>query len=126
MTHKITDIVAAISKMKGLTVEQMLDRIGELFPDAKLEQIDRAFRIAADDEREEARRLAREANAVDHAATVFDGMPEGTTLLEAAESKAKLGDPVAIELLAHLNSPRVRLSSALWVAACEADAERWR
>jgi hypothetical protein len=126
VTQKITDIVAVISKMKDLTAEQMFDRVGELFPDAKLEQIDRAFRIAADDEREEARRLTREADAIDHVRPVFDGMPKNTTLREAAESKTQLGDPVATALLAHLNSPTVRLSSALWVAACEADTERWR
>lgn len=51
--------------------------------------------------------------------TIFDGLPEGTTLQEAAEIKARGGDPLAIAWLAHQNSRASRLYHALFDAAVD-------
>ncbi len=124
MTYKTTDIVAALSKMKGLRMEEMIVRLGEQFPDASHDQITAAFEIAADDAREEARKSQREAAALKTLRPLLDGMPKGTTLGQAAEIKARLGDPLAMAFLADINSSQVRIGEALWRAACEADP-RW-
>ncbi|KWV50481.1 hypothetical protein AS156_14240 [Bradyrhizobium macuxiense] len=121
---KTVDIVAALGQMQGLTIEQMFARLGEQFPDAGLDQIEAAFKIAASDADETARRLQREAAALEGMGELLDGMPKGTTVRQAAEIKAKRGDQLAIAFLAHINSPEVRIGEALWRAACEADP-RW-
>jgi hypothetical protein len=84
VTYKTTNIVAALSDMKGMKLEEMLARTAELFPDAGLEQMHHAFEIAADDAREEARKMEAESKWLDSVAPVFDGLPKGTTLEEAA------------------------------------------
>ncbi|ODM79934.1 hypothetical protein A6452_24260 [Bradyrhizobium elkanii] len=110
--------------MQGLNVGQMIVRLGEQFPDASRDQITSAFKIAADDAREKVRKSQREAAALKTARPLLDDMPKGTTLRQAAEIKAKRGDPLAIAFLEEINSPVVRIGEALWRAACEADP-RW-
>lgn len=125
MTCKTTDIVAALSEMNGLKIKQMIARLGELFPDASVEQIDRAFEIAAEEAREEARQADAELEWIEKIMPIFDGLPKGIALEDAAKIKAKQGDLLAKRVLAQLNEPARRLEGALWEAACEAD-KRWR
>jgi hypothetical protein len=123
---KINDIVAALLQMKGMNVEQMLARLRLLFPDAGLEEVDRAFEIAAEEMRERAKAAAAEREWMESVAPLFDGLEEGTTLEEAAAIKAMQGDPFAARVLVAFASPRYRLNSALCEAAMKADAKNWR
>jgi hypothetical protein len=124
MAYKTADVVAAIWGMGLLETKEIARRLAQQFPGAPEYQIARAFEIAADEACEEVARLESEANILHVLELLLDGMSEDITVSEAAEIKAKQGDPLAIAILEKLNSLEYRRYHALWQAACEADP-RW-
>lgn len=117
---KITDVVSFIVSMKGQKLETMLLKIADRFPDLTNEQMERALAIAVDEMERRGREALREAEELGVMASVFDGLPEGTTFDDACKIKAEAGDEFAIAWLAQVNSPEYRTRMALLNAAFDA------
>jgi hypothetical protein len=101
--------------------KEAFEEIRKRFPNAPVAVVDRAMKITLHELRERAAKSFRESESIKRVGSVFDGLEgQGLTLRQAAEIKAAQGDPIAISLLAKVNSREWRLGGALWRAACEA------
>lgn len=131
MTYRDADIVRAL--VDALNAEphgdttRIIDTVLNIkFPLASEEQTERCMVKASHELRAQVEELAREGEQLDNLGPLFDGLPSGTTLGDAARIKAEQGDPLAIAYLGHSNSRPARVLSALTNAALDAhpDFER--
>jgi hypothetical protein len=122
----ITDIVTAIEADFEAKVTREQSRINMLkrFPGITTDEYRHALYVWHDEglaRRDEIlRQHERDEKFIAFAFHVFDGLPEGIELDEAARIKAARGDPQAIKYLAQTNTPEARKDEALADAAYRA------
>ena len=115
----IVDAITALIE-SGTQPGKFFAELQRRFPGIAESRLDRCIDIAAWELRQRGEEHVREAANLEQVGALFSDMPEGVTLLDAAEIKAAEGDAVAIALLADFNSDAMRLSVALTSAAAEA------
>jgi hypothetical protein len=136
-TFKTRDIVDSIrstierafDKETSPSGEEMNAGLRKQFPGISDDQMQRAYAVfreeMAEGLRESSRVLAQVEILEVLAGSIFEGLPDGTTLAEAAKIKAAQGDPVALSYQAHANSSEYRIQCALWEAAVDAHPD-WK
>jgi len=120
-TQKIADRMRAYMKLNNHQpdIAALQRSIEHEFPTITPEQFDRAIDVAVADLRAEAEMDREESLHLDAPRQLFDGLPSGTKLAEAARIKAAQGVPCGIRLHRFLTSRTYRLSTALVEAAME-------
>jgi hypothetical protein len=128
VTHKITDIVAFIRRMRkdnpAEEFEQSKERLCARFPGLTYGQLRHAFEVYDHEIDEEYAQHLREyaAHKKLHAliSHLFERFPEGKTVNEVVALGVACGDPAALQLQAAWNTKASRLHEALGLAAMRA------
>src|SRR5258708_2901110 len=106
---------------EGVGEKTILRRLASLNADE--ETIIAATKIASDELRTRANQLLAESKAMQDIRRLFDGLPQHTSMHDAARIKAAQGDPLAQQLLEQFNSRERRLHYALVDAAAQMHPE---
>lgn len=112
-------IADALHSMKGLKMEEMLQKLGEQFADASQDDVERGFGIAGEELEERAKTAFAEAESLSSLAFVLSDKPEGVSGEDHIRAKAKAGDPFAVAYVKQTVSTAYKIRSALFDAAIQ-------
>ncbi|PAP92161.1 hypothetical protein [Mesorhizobium wenxiniae] len=102
--RKLVDgILNAPEALIGQGVKPLMRYLAKIAPDAKGADLEIAMEDAAGILEDRALEYQAETNLItSRYMPLFDGMPAGTPLIEAARDKARRGDPLGIDVLKEL------------------------
>jgi hypothetical protein len=99
----VDGILNTPANLRGKGVEPMMRYLARIAPNANGDDLGKAIEDAAGIMEDRARDYQAETDLIStRYLPLFEGMPDGTPLIEAARHKAICGDPLGIDVLKEL------------------------